>query len=37
MYDGAYKLYKSKNEFEGTDYLEFLPGKFKGECWNDFL
>ena len=24
-----------KAELEGTAYIELLPGKYKGHCWND--
>lgn len=24
-----------KTELEGTAYIELLPGKYKGHCWND--
>ena len=30
-----YKLYRNKNELNGTCYFEFLPGKYQNKCWND--
>jgi hypothetical protein len=28
------KLITNLAELEGTDYFEFLPGEYRGKCWN---
>lgn len=33
--DIYYVLLTDRNQFTGTDYMEFLPGKFSGKHWND--
>ncbi|TGM01858.1 hypothetical protein [Leptospira jelokensis] len=30
-----FKIYFHPNELEGTAYIEFLPGKYLGKCWNE--
>src|SRR5262245_28844859 len=29
------RLIEQKSELRGTCYIEFLPGKYAGRCWND--
>lgn len=29
------RLIRDRAELEGTCYFEFLPGKYRGLCWND--
>ncbi|MGW8956951.1 hypothetical protein [Paenibacillus sp. NPDC055715] len=29
------KIIKNKEELEGTCYIEILPGRYLGQCWND--
>lgn len=29
------KIIRSKDELEGTCYIEVLPGKYNGKCWSD--
>lgn len=29
------KILHSRNELEGTCYIELLPGKYCGTCWNE--
>lgn len=29
------RLIRDKAELQGTCYFEFLPGEYKGQCWND--
>jgi hypothetical protein len=28
------KLITNLTELQGTDYFEFLPGEYRGKCWN---
>jgi hypothetical protein len=28
-------LIRDKQQLRGTCYFEFLPGKYKGQCWNE--
>ncbi|XDD46704.1 hypothetical protein AB3N60_01015 [Leptospira sp. WS39.C2] len=30
-----FKIYDDPNELEGTAYIEFLPGRYNGKCWNE--
>ncbi|MDZ4727502.1 MAG: hypothetical protein SH817_15195 [Leptospira sp.] len=30
-----FKLLHNISELEGTCYIEFLPGKYTGKCWNE--
>lgn len=29
------KIIRNKEELEGTCYIEILPGRYLGQCWND--
>jgi len=29
------RLIRDKAELQGTYYFEFLPGEYKGQCWNE--
>ena len=31
----AIRLIHDKAELQGTCYIELLPGKYNGQCWND--
>lgn len=30
-----FKIYNDSKELEDTAYIEFLPGRYNGKCWNE--